>query len=72
MQKNPRLSAIIDHLLRQSTGIVSVHVAVGESILLSDEQIHVQWDECPPCGSAGAKIITGEEFFLESIEAQNE
>ena len=47
MQKNPRLSAIIDHLLRQPTRIVSVHVAVGESILLSDEQIHAQWGESP-------------------------
>jgi Zn finger protein HypA/HybF involved in hydrogenase expression len=26
---------------------------------------------CPHCGSVGAKIIAGEEFYLESIEEQN-
>jgi Zn finger protein HypA/HybF involved in hydrogenase expression len=102
MQKNPRLSSIIDHLLRQPTRISSVHIVVGESILFSDEQILAQWSEtalaqipltirrtpaeqqcmacfekyhparsevsCPLCGSVGAKIISGEEFYLESIE----
>jgi len=102
MQKNPRLSAMIDHLLHQPTNIVSVHIAVGESIPFSDEQIRAQWDEtalaqipliirrmpaeqqcmacfekyhparaevsCPYCGSVGAKIIAGEEFYLESVE----
>jgi len=105
MQKNPRLSAIIDHLLHQSTRIASVQVAIGESVLFSDEQVHTQWGEspfaqipltirrvpaeqqcmacfekyhptsaeiaCPRCGSVGAKIISGEEFFLESVEEQN-
>jgi Zn finger protein HypA/HybF involved in hydrogenase expression len=102
MQKNSRLSAIIDHLLRQQTRISSVHIAVGESILISDEEIRAQWGEtalaqiplsirrvpaeqqcmacfgkyhparaevsCPYCGSVGAKIIAGEEFYLESLE----
>lgn len=27
---------------------------------------------CPRCGSVGAKIIAGEEFYLESIEEENE
>ena len=27
---------------------------------------------CPYCGSVGAKILTGEECFLESIEMENE
>jgi Zn finger protein HypA/HybF involved in hydrogenase expression len=27
---------------------------------------------CPNCGSVGAKIIAGEEFYLESVEAENE
>lgn len=101
MPKNPRLSAIIDHLLQQPH-FTSVYIAVGESILLSDEQIYAQWTEsllaqtpltirrvpaeqqcmacfekyhpvrseisCPRCGSVGAKIIAGEEFYLESIE----
>ena len=105
MKKNPRLSAIIDHILRKPTGIVSVRIAIGESVLFSDEQVHAQWSEsalakipltirrvpaelqcmtcfekyhptsakvsCPRCGSVGAKIITGEEFFLESVEEQN-
>jgi Zn finger protein HypA/HybF involved in hydrogenase expression len=105
MQKNSRLSAIIDRLLQKKAHIASVQIAVGESILFSDEQIHVQWGEsplaqtrltirrvpteqqcmacfekyhptraevsCPHCRSVGAKIITGEEFFLESIEEQN-
>jgi Zn finger protein HypA/HybF involved in hydrogenase expression len=102
MQKNLRLSVIIDHLLQQSRHIGSVQLAVGESIPFSDEQIHSQWSgsplgqialtirrvpteqqcmacfekyrpanaevSCPRCGSVGAKIITGEEFYLESIE----
>jgi Zn finger protein HypA/HybF involved in hydrogenase expression len=25
---------------------------------------------CPHCGSVGAKILTGEEFYLESIEEE--
>jgi Zn finger protein HypA/HybF involved in hydrogenase expression len=102
MQKNPRLSSIIDHLLQQTTRFESAHIAVGESILFSDDQIQAQWGEsplaqvlltirrvpaeqqcmacfekyhpvraevsCPYCGSVGAKIIAGEEFYLESIE----
>lgn len=32
-----------------------------------DGQIH-----CPYCGSYGAKILSGEEFFLESIELEHE
>ncbi len=27
---------------------------------------------CPHCGGMGAKIIKGEEFYLESIEEENE
>ena len=27
---------------------------------------------CPHCGSFGAKILSGEEFYLESIEMENE
>lgn len=27
---------------------------------------------CPYCGSVGAKILTGEEFSIESIETENE
>ena len=102
MQKNPRLSAIVDHLLQQSTRYTSVHLAIGELVSLSDEQIHAQWSDtlfaqsaliirrvpaeqqcmtcfekyhptraevsCPHCGSVGAKIIAGEEFYLESFE----
>ena len=102
MPINPRLSAIIDHLHQQPTHFASAHIVVGESVLLSDEQIYAQWVEsplaqipltirrvpaeqqcmacfekyipiraeisCPRCGSVGAKIIAGEEFYLESIE----
>jgi Zn finger protein HypA/HybF involved in hydrogenase expression len=105
MQKNPRLSAIIGHLLQQPRIIASVRIAVGESIIFSNEQIQAQWAEsplaqipliirrvpaeqqcmacfekyhpsrgevsCPRCGSVGAKIIAGEEFYLEPIEDQN-
>jgi Zn finger protein HypA/HybF involved in hydrogenase expression len=27
---------------------------------------------CPHCGSVGAKVITGEEFYLESTKEENE
>ena len=33
----------------------------------SDGRIH-----CPYCGSYGAKVLSGEEFFLESIEFDDE
>ncbi len=106
MQKNPRLSSIIEHLLRQPKRYASARLAVGSLVPFSDEQIHAQWSEsslaqvaltirrvpaqqqcmvcfekyqpartevsCPHCGSAGAKIIAGEEFHLESIEEENE
>jgi hydrogenase nickel incorporation protein HypA/HybF len=32
-----------------------------------DKQIH-----CPYCGSFGAKILTGEEYTLESIETEHD
>jgi hydrogenase nickel incorporation protein HypA/HybF len=32
-----------------------------------DGKIH-----CPHCGSYGAKVLTGEEFYLESIELDDE
>ena len=32
-----------------------------------DGEIH-----CPYCGSYGAKILSGEEFYIESIELDNE
>ena len=106
MQKNSRLSAIINHLLQQPMPVALAHLAVGELILFSDEQIHAQWSDtslaqstltirrvpaeqqcmtcfekyhptraevsCPHCGSVGAKIIAGEEFYLESIEQEDE
>ncbi|HLO28497.1 MAG TPA: hydrogenase maturation nickel metallochaperone HypA [Anaerolineales bacterium] len=28
--------------------------------------------QCPQCGSYGAKILSGEEFYLESIELDDE
>jgi len=106
MQKNLRLSAIIDHLLRQAMPIKSVQFAVGELVHFSDQQIYQQWNEtrlaqtpltirhipveqqcmtcfeiyqpvraevsCPQCGGVGAKIISGEEFYLESFEFEDE
>jgi len=106
MPDNPRLSAIIDHLLRQSPRVRAVRIAVGESVPFGDDQIYAQWGECPlaqipltirrilaeqqcmacftkyhpangevscpNCGSVGAKVITGEEFYLEAMEEQND
>jgi Zn finger protein HypA/HybF involved in hydrogenase expression len=102
MEKNLRLSAIIDQLLRQSKPMKSVHFVVGELIHFNDLQITQQWNEsplgqipltirrvpvvqqcmtcfekyqpvraevsCPRCGGVGAKIISGEEFYLESFD----
>ena len=32
-----------------------------------------EWrNKCPHCGSYGAKILAGEEFYLESIELDYE
>jgi len=35
-----------------------------------DHKYHPEADEllCPNCGSAGAKIVAGEEFYVESID----
>ena len=102
MQKESRLSAIVEQLIHRSMQIVSVQVAIGELIPMSNEQIHTQWREgplahivlnihrvpaeqqcmvcfqkyhpnqkevaCPYCGANGAKVISGEEFFLEAIQ----
>ena len=106
MQKESRLSAIVEQLIHRSMQIVSVQVAVGELVPISNEQIHAQWQEgplahivlnirrvpaeqqcmvcfqkyhplnqetaCPHCKSVGAKIIAGEEFYLESTQEENE
>ena len=110
MQKIPRLSFIIDHLLQQSWHFDSVHIAVGELIPFNEEEIQEQWSRlvcdidlsntrltihrisaqqqcmvcfekyhplnketsCPICGSVGAKILAGEEFYLESTIDKNE
>jgi hydrogenase nickel incorporation protein HypA/HybF len=106
MQKIPRLSSIIDYLLKQSTQVMLANIAVGELIVFGDDEIHAEWSElvsntplakttltiqrvpaeqqcmvcfekyhpfdkemsCPNCKSVGAKILAGEEFYLESIE----
>ena len=90
MQKNPRLSSMIDHLLRQSKRYKSVHAQWNESPLAqttltirrvpAQQQCMVCFEKyqparvevsCPQCGSVGAKIIAGEEFYFESIEEEN-
>ncbi len=102
MQTNPRLTAIIEHLLRQSSLPASARLAVGELVPFADEQIRAQWEAsplanialvirrvparqqcmacfgtyypkqgevaCPFCKGVGAKIVAGEEFFLEATE----
>ena len=54
MHKNLRLSTIIDRLLQQPK-----HVAFGESILFSGQQIRAQWAE---------NYRGGGVFYLEAIE----
>ncbi len=99
MQKNPRLSAILERLVQTSPQVESVNLVVGELVPFSDEEICAQWSNsplaktalnirrvpaeqqcmvcfqkyrpaqkevaCPHCGGVGAKIIAGEEFYLE-------
>ena len=110
MQKIPRLTSIIDHLLKQPMRVASVNIAVGELAVFTEDEIQTQWSSlvqdsdlsratlriqripaqqqcmvcfqkykpldkeiiCPFCGSVGAKILTGEEFYLDSVEEQNE
>jgi hypothetical protein len=43
MQKIPRLSFIVDHLLQQPIHVASVNVAVGELVSFRDEEIQAQW-----------------------------
>lgn len=110
MQKIPRLSSIIDHLLEKPRRVVSVNIALGELAVFAEDDIRAQWSQlvrdtnlsqtkltiqhipaeqqcmvcfqkymplnkeisCPYCGSVGARILAGEEFFLESFEEENE
>jgi Zn finger protein HypA/HybF involved in hydrogenase expression len=45
-------------------------VPVEQQCMACFEKYHPTYAEvsCPRCGSVGAKIITGEEFYLEAIE----
>ena len=108
MQKIPRLTSIIDHLLKQPRRIVSVNIAVGELAVYTEDEIQAQWSalvqdtslagtkltikyisaqqqcmvcfqkykplnketSCPYCGSVGARILAGEEFYL--VEEEDE
>jgi len=103
---HPRLIAIFNQLQVQAGPVGSVHIALGELLPLSQEEIRTQWltladgtrfagaqvkirlipaeqqcmvcfekyhplhgeVSCPNCGSVGAKILAGEEFYLESVE----
>lgn len=109
MQKIPRLSFIVNHLLQKSARVALVNIAVGELVILNEEEIQAQWSwlvrdtnlsqtrltihrvsaeqqcmvcfekyhplnretSCPHCGSVGAKILAGEEFYLESVDEEN-
>ncbi|MCE9646122.1 MAG: hydrogenase maturation nickel metallochaperone HypA [Chloroflexi bacterium] len=110
MQKIPRLTTIIDQLLKQPVRAGSVNIAVGALAACTDSEIHACWSSnvrntplvnailkiqripaeqqcmvcfqkynpvnqetsCPFCGSVGAKILVGEEFYLESVQEENE
>jgi Zn finger protein HypA/HybF involved in hydrogenase expression len=105
MQTLPRLSSIVQQILRSSHLPDTVHIVAGE-LTFSENQIHEQWRElvsqtplaktklniriipaeqqcmvcflkyhpneketaCPQCRSVGAKILSGEEFYLESYD----
>ncbi len=43
MQKIPRLSFIVDYILKQPKHIASVNVAVGELVAFTDDEIQKQW-----------------------------
>ena len=43
MQNIPRLSFIVDHILKQPKHIASVNVAVGELAVFTDDEIQKQW-----------------------------
>jgi Zn finger protein HypA/HybF involved in hydrogenase expression len=104
MQKNSRLSSIVQHLLQQPARGDAIQIALGELNQINEDQLREQWRElvtqtplvqiklniriiraeqqcmvcflkyhpnqketaCPQCGSVGAKILSGEEFYLES------
>jgi Zn finger protein HypA/HybF involved in hydrogenase expression len=108
MQKIPRLSSIIDHLLKQPRQTVTVNIAIGELAVYTENEIQTLWPalvqdtclartkltiqhipaqqqcmvcfqkykplnketSCPDCGSAGVRILAGEEFYL--VEEKDE
>ena len=50
---------------------IRFHIVIAEvQCMACFQKYHPQGGEihCPNCGSYGAKIVSGEEFYLESIE----
>jgi Zn finger protein HypA/HybF involved in hydrogenase expression len=56
------------------TQLVIHHIAAEQQCMVCFEKYHPINKEtsCPHCGSVGAKILAGEEFFLESMKEENE
>lgn len=50
------------------------HIPAEVQCMACFQKYHPEGSEihCSRCGSYGAKIITGEEFYLDSIETENE
>ena len=71
---------IREHWDRLSHGTLAEHARLDFRMIQAEVQCmacfqkyHPQQGEihCPYCGSYGAKILAGEEFFLESIELES-
>lgn len=71
---------IREHWDRLSHGTPAEHARLDFRLIRAEVQCmacfqkyHPQQGEihCPYCGSYGAKILAGEEFFLESIELES-
>ncbi len=97
---HPRLLSLVEKISPSKT----IHIALGELVPLTEEQLRIQWNDlvkdtpladsilnvrmipaeqqcmvcfekyhpvnketaCPICMSTGAKILAGEEFYIET------
>ena len=67
-------SRLVSNTDLSQTKLTIQRVSAEQQCMVCFEKYHPINGEtsCPHCGSVGAKILTGEEFYLESTRNENE
>ena len=73
-QLRAQWSELTKHTSLAQSSLTIRRVPAEQQCMACFEKYHPARAEvsCPHCGSVGAKIIAGEEFYLESIEQEDE